>query len=843
MSSVQRLINQFVPENYNLSLVINRPERKFSGTVTITGQTTPNSRQVSLHARDLKIESINVNGKTAEFAIKDDEIVIAHPDILPDTKQVIDVSFSGKINDSMHGMYPCYYKLGGVDKELIATQFESHYARDVFPCIDEPGAKATFDVTLTTETGVTVLGNMPIKWQREENNSLVTSFQTTPRMSSYLLAWVYGELQKKSATTKSGVEVNIWATPAQPAASLDFALDIATRTIDFYNEYFDTPYPLPKSDHVALPDFSAGAMENWGLITYREVCLLDDPAITSVSGRQYIASVITHELSHQWFGNLVTMKWWNDLWLNESFAKLMESVSVDALEPSWQVWRDFITTESVLALRRDALDGIQPVQVEVQHPDDIDTIFDAAIVYAKGACLMHMLQTFVGDEAFRKGLQGYFKAHAYQNTEAHDLWKAIAEASGQPVDQLMTTWISQPGYPVVHAQANDGKIDLTQEQFFIGPHKPSTTLWPIPLLANTASAPALLDQKATSFKDNGDTLRLNMGGGSHFITNYDATLMKRLIGDLKAGRLDVVSRLQLINEQILLARSDVISSADLVTLIEAYADETEEPVWDMMALALAELRKFVEASPAAETKLRELSGNLAEKQFERLGWTEIDSEPESDTKLRAIIVSNMVYSERPDIIKQALDIFHQAPLEDLNPELRALLISNAVRNSGDPQLVDSLLKSHQATHSNDLQISIAAGLTSTKDPEVVTKLLDLLTDTSIIRAQDTMHWYVWLLRNRYGRNLTWQWLRDHWDWIVETFGGDNTYDDFVRYTAGSLVNQQQLDEFRDFFEPKQVDPALKRVIEVGLAELAGRVDLIERDSPAVIKRLTEASDV
>lgn len=605
----------------------------------------------------------------------------------------------------------------------------------------------------------------------------------------------------------------------------------------------DTPYPLPKSDHVALPDFSAGAMENWGLITYREVCLLDDPTITSVSGRQYIASVITHELSHQWFGNLVTMKWWNDLWLNESFAKLMESVSVDALEPSWQVWRDFITTESVLALRRDALDGIQPVQVEVQHPDDIDTIFDAAIVYAKGACLMHMLQTFVGDEAFRKGLQGYFKAHAYQNTEAHDLWKAIAEASGQPVDQLMTTWISQPGYPVVHARANDGKIDLTQEQFFIGPHKPSTTLWPIPLLANTASAPALIDQKTTNFKDNGDTLRLNMGGGSHFITNYDATLMERLVGDLKAGRLDVVSRLQLINEQILLARAGVISSADLVTLIEAYADETEEPVWDMMALALAELRKFVEASPAAETKLRELSGNLAEKQFKRLGWTEIDGEPESDTKLRAIIVSNMVYSERPDIIKQALDIFHQAPLEDLNPELRALLISNAVRNSGDPQLVDSLLKSHQATHSNDLQISIVAGLTSTKDPEVVTKLLDLLTDTSIIRAQDTMHWYVWLLRNRYGRNLTWQWLRDHWDWIVETFGGDNTYDDFVRYTASSLVNQQQLDEFRDFFEPKQVDPALKRVIEVGLAELAGRVDLIERDSPAVIKRLTEASNV
>ncbi len=839
MSKVERLINQFIPENYNLSLSIDRPGRSFSGSVSITGLTAPDSRQISLHAHDLTIESVNVNGRLAEFSLNDDELTVAHPSILPNAKQIVDVSFSGKITDGMHGLYPCYYLHDGTKEELIATQFESHHAREVFPCVDEPEAKATFDVSLTTETDVTVLGNMPIKWQRQEGGQLVTVFETTPRMSSYLLAWVYGDLQKKSGQTKSGVEVNIWATKAQPAASLDFALDIATRSIDFYNDYFDTPYPLPKSDHVALPDFSSGAMENWGLITYREIALLANPAITSVSGRQYIASVIAHELSHQWFGNLVTMKWWNDLWLNESFASLMEYVALDALEPSWQVWRNFTSSESLPALRRDALDGVQPVQVEVEHPDDINTLFDGAIVYAKGACLMHMLQNYVGDQAFRNGLQQYFKTHAYKNTEAHDLWNAIAKASGQPVDQLMTTWLSQPGYPVVHATSDGSTITLTQEQFFIGPHQASSALWPIPLLANIAGAPELLDQKTISFSDSGTSLRLNVGGGAHFITHYDADLMARLLADLKDGRLDIVSRLQLLNEHILLARAGIISSADLIPLIEAYANETEEQVWDMLALALAELRKFVEDNSEAETKLRSLTGRIAEKQFQRLGWQQIDGEAESDTKLRATILSCMVYSERTDVVRQALAIFNSQPLDELDAELRPLLISNAARNSDDDTLVDSLLKAHAATASSDLQRDISAGITSTKDQAVIKRLLGLITDPTVVRPQDSMYWYVWLLRNRYGRDLTWQWLRDNWQWVEKTFGGDKSYDEFVRYTAGGLANRTQLQEFKTFFTPKQVEPALKRAIEVGLAELEGRVELIERDSQAVCEKLVK----
>ncbi|HEU5122274.1 MAG TPA: M1 family metallopeptidase, partial [Candidatus Saccharimonadales bacterium] len=468
MQNVARLINYFVPDNYNLSLQLDRPNRRFNGVVAIHGTSAPDTNKLMLHAKDLIIESVVFDGKMAEFELDGDELTISHPDI-HQGKHIVTVSFNGIITDAMHGLYPCYFEHNGEKKELLATQFESHHAREVFPCIDEPEAKATFDVTLATEPGIVVLGNMPAKQQKLEEDHLVTSFQTTPRMSTYLLAWVTGELHRKTATTESGVEVNVWATPAQHPDSLTFALEHAVRTIQFFNDYFGTPYPLPKSDHVALPDFTSGAMENWGLITYREVALLADPQTTGISTKQYVALVVAHELSHQWFGNLVTMKWWNNLWLNESFATLMEYIAVDALHPEWNMWLEFSTMESILALRRDSIDGVQSVQVDVHHPDEIGTLFDGAIVYAKGARLLRMLQHYIGHKDFQAGLKAYFASFAYQNTEGSDLWNTLAAASGKNIADFMNAWISQPGYPVVEVEAHANEVTLSQKQFFIGP--------------------------------------------------------------------------------------------------------------------------------------------------------------------------------------------------------------------------------------------------------------------------------------------------------------------------------------------------------------------------------------
>jgi aminopeptidase N len=757
---------------------------------------------------------------------------------MTDGTHVIVVGFSGDITDGMHGLYPCYYDYNGEKKELLATQFESHHAREVFPCIDEPEAKATFDVILSTEKDVVVLGNMPIKDQRVENDLLVTAFDTTPRMSSYLLAWVVGELQKKSAKTKSGVEVNVYATPAQSPESLDFALDIATRGIEFFDEYFEVPYPLPKSDHVALPDFSSGAMENWGLITYREVALLTDPKTGSLMTRQQAALTITHELSHQWFGNLVTMKWWNDLWLNESFANLMEYICVDALQPDWEIWLDHATYEVIQALRRDSLDGVQAIRSDVQHPDEISTLFDPSIVYAKGGRLLRMLQTYIGDVAFQEGLRIYFKKYAYQNTEADNLWECMSDASGQDIGLFMNTWISQPGYPVLNVSEESDQVHLKQEQFFIGPHEPSTRLWPIPLGASDENFPKLLTERSLTITREAELpLVINHESPAHFITHYTPTLFAELLAALPT--LSDIDRLKLLNEQTLLAQGSLVSSATLLPLLGYYKDEKVEAVWDIMLVALNEIKKFVEHDITLENKLRVYAGQIAENQFIRLGWEPKPGETESDTKLRTIMVGLMIYSERPEILKKVHDIYESTPIEALDPNIRVNILGTVVRYASDQTIIDTLLAEHQKTTSSELKEDIASAITATRNPEVIERLLVVIKDQTIVRPQDFMRWYVWLLRNRYARVATWRWGRDQWGWMKETFGGDKSYDAFPRYVASCLMSEIQLQEYKDFFVPLLGEVALKRNIELGILELGSKIAHITRDEAAVRKALLE----
>ncbi len=838
MKTVSRLIQQFIPDHYQLSLKLDRVGRAFGGIITINGHSAGISDTITVHAKDLRVDSATIDGKEAAISIgENDELALSHPDITSG-EHVVTIAFNGTITDAMHGLYPCYFEHDGIKKELLATQFESHHAREVFPCIDEPEAKATFDVTLSTEQDITVLGNMPIKSQVIDDDLLVTTFDTTPRMSTYLLAWVTGELHKKTATTNSGVEVNVWATPAQPAESLDFALDIATRTIDFFDEYFGTKYPLPKSDHVALPDFSSGAMENWGLITYREIALLADPNTSSIDSKHYIAEVVAHELSHQWFGNLVTMEWWNNLWLNESFATLMAYLAVDSLHPEWNTWLDFSTAESIMALRRDAIDGVQSVQVDVNHPDEISTLFDGAIVYAKGARLLRMLQHYIGKEAFQAGLKEYFAKHAYQNTVGEDLWLALSKASGKDIAGFMNTWISQSGYPVLSVKREGSAVRLTQDQFFIGPHEPSSKVWSIPLNSTCSEMPEIFsDREAIIQRTHTTPLRFNVGDSAHFITHYDAEYLQQITEQIQSGALDTLDRLQILNEQTLLARSGVITSAELIPLLDAYRDEQTEHVWDIIAMTIGELKKFVDDNNESEKQLRALSAKIARSQYERLGWDQTADETESDTKLRPTIISMMLYGEDKHAIETAIERYHASPVENLNPELRSLIISATVRHSDDESIVDNLIAKYKATSSADLQQDIASGVTSTKNPDRIKSLLDLIKDENVIRPQDAARWFVWIIRGREGRPYAWHWLQNNWDWIEKTFSGDKSYDDFPRYAASSLVTREQLNEYNTFFSPMKDVAALSRVITMGVSEIKGRVELIERDKAAVQEAL------
>jgi len=833
MTKVPRLLDTFTPNHYNLTLDLTRAEEKeFSGIVIISGESIGES--ISLHSKGLTIQSATIDNQPADVSFGEfDELRLSQPN-LKNENHTIHIIFSGNITDAMHGLYPCYFTHDGIKKQLFATQFESHHAREVFPCVDEPAAKAEYDLTLITRPEITVLGNMPVKFQKENGDSLTTTFEKTPRMSSYLLAFVIGELHKKSARTKSGVEVNIWAIPAQNENTLDFALDIATRSIDFYDEYFGVKYPLPKSDHVALPDFSSGAMENWGLITYRESCLLADPELTSESSRRFIATVIAHELSHQWFGNLVTMNWWNDLWLNESFANMMEYVAIDTLHPEWRMWEDFATNEVTAALRRDSLDGVQSVQADVNHPDEISTLFDPAIVYAKGGRLLVMVRKLIGEEAFRAGLKSYFEKFAYKNTVGNDLWQELESASGQPIVNLMNAWISQPGLPVVSVSSSHDAAILSQERFFIGEHQPSDTLWPIPLFANQPLDVKILNQKETTVSIE-KPLQLNCGLSAHFVTKYDESSREYLLKNIT--ELPTLDKICILQDVTILARAGFENSASLLPLALSLKTETNEKVFGMAAGALTELRKFVDDNDAARDSLKKISGEFAHATFKELDWDEKAGESDDDRERRTTALSLMIYSEDKEVLNEAKTRFDSNKLEDLPTEIRALIISANVRHFETTEMIDNLFAAYKNTPSNDLQNDIAIGLTSTKNPETAEKILANIKDSNIIRPQDASRWFVYLIRTRESRQIAWNWLKENWAWVEEKFGDDKSYDDFIRYAATALLTTDELDDFRQFFEPMENIPALTRTIKLGITEIKARTELIEQDKADVLSAL------
>ena len=833
MTKVPRLLDIFTPNHYNLTLDLTHAEEKeFSGTIIISGDST--SESISLHSKGLTIQSATIDNQLADVSFGEfDELRLSQPN-LKNGNHTIHIIFSGTITDAMHGLYPCYFTHDGIKKQLFATQFESHHAREVFPCVDEPAAKAEYNLTLVTRTGITVLGNMPVKSQKENIDSLTTTFEKTPRMSSYLLAFVIGELHKETAHTKSGVEVNVWATPAQNENTLDFALDIATRSIDFYDEYFGVKYPLPKSDHVALPDFSSGAMENWGLITYRESCLLADPELTPESSKRFIATVIAHELSHQWFGNLVTMQWWNDLWLNESFANMMEYVAIDALQPDWRMWEDFATNEVTAALRRDSLDGVQSVQADVNHPDEISTLFDPAIVYAKGGRLLIMIRKLIGEEAFRAGLKSYFEKFAYKNTVGNDLWQELESASGQPIVNLMNAWISQPGLPVVSVSNSHDAAILSQERFFIGEHQPSDALWPIPLFANQPLDVKILNQKETTVSIE-KPLQLNCDLSAHFVTKYDESSREYLLKNIT--ELPTLDKICILQDATILARAGFENSASLLPLALSLKTETNEKVFGMAAGALTELRKFVDDNDATRDSLKKISGEFAHATFKELDWDEKAGESDDDRERRTTALSLMIYSEDKEVLNEAKTRFDSNKLEDLPTEIRALIISANVRHFETTEMIDNLFAAYKNTPSNDLQNDIAIGLTSTKNPETAEKILANIKDSDIIRPQDASRWFVYLIRTRESRQIAWNWLKENWAWVEDTFGEDKSYDDFIRYAATALLTPNELNDFRQFFEPMENIPALARTIRLGITEISARVELIERDKADVLSAL------
>lgn len=845
MKTVEHFIEKFVPENYNIFLDINRTEKSFSGNVAITGEALDNV--ISFHQKDLTIVSVLLDNQNLDFKVDNQQESLSID--LPETGTItLVIEFSGKITDNMTGIYPSYYTVDGMKKEVISTQFESHFAREAFPCVDEPEAKATFDLSIKFDQAADeiVLSNMPeVDAERRKETGLWT-FDTTPRMSSYLLAFALGDLQGKTASSKNGTEVGVFSTKAHNPKTLDFALDIAVRVIDFYEDYFGVRYPIPLSYHVALPDFSAGAMENWGLVTYREVYLLVDENST-VKSRQNVALVVAHELAHQWFGNLVTMKWWDDLWLNESFANMMEYVSIDAIEPSWNIFEDFQTTGVPLALQRDATDGVQSVHVAVNHPDEINTLFDPAIVYAKGSRLMHMLRRWLGDDDFRAGLKIYFEKHQYSNTIGHDLWDALSEASGKDVAAFMDAWLEQPGYPVVTAEVVDDTLVLSQKQFFIGEGQDQNRIWPIPLNTNWTGLPETLTEERLAIPNfsqlaaqNEGALRLNTANTAHYITNYKGQLLKAVLNQLT--ELDTTSKLQVVQERRLLAESGEIPYAELIPLLTKLTDETSYLVSEAIAQVVDGLDMFMDEGSEAQAEFKALVNRLMQKNYDRLGFEPQVGESDEDEMVRQKAISLMLYADNADAVAKAEEIFdaHKENIESIPASIRLSVLANQVKHAETEELVSLYLDCYVKTNDGNFRRQLAAALSNTKEKATVERILGELKNKDVVKPQDlAMSWYRPFLNKDFSQGAFWNWACENWDWITSALGGDMSFDKFVIYPANTFKTPERLEEYKAFFEPQLDDMAISRNITMGIKEISARINLINTSKAAVESALAE----
>ena len=826
-TDVKRLFEQFEPKHYLLNLEVHPKEKVFSGTVIISGHKTGRpSQRLTFHQNGLKVTAAHLtkHDKKGDHNLtvdrinahnSFDEVRLHTKDKLYPGQYTVRLEFSGKITPQMNGLYPSFFKLAGKEKQLIATQFESHHAREAFPCIDEPEAKATFELTLTTPKGETVIANTPVKFQESDKENTVSTFETTPKMSTYLLAFVYGDMLCKEAKTKDGVTLRTYATPDNVQFT-DFSLDVAVKCLEFFNDYFDTPYPLDKCDLIALPDFASGAMENWGCITFREQCMLVDPVNTSLPTKQYVAMVVAHELAHQWFGNLVTMRWWTDLWLNEGFASWIEYLVTDHNFPEWQMWTQFVVDEQQQALKLDALENTHPIEVIIHHPDEIRTIFDA-ISYSKGSSVIHMLEQYLGADTFRDGLRVYLKKHAYGNTDTVDLWAALEEVSQLPVKDFMQTWTSQPGFPIVYAEVTEHELKVNQERFLLNRENTtlkSTSVWPVPLLPSSLLSSSLMPKRSyeVPLQDAESPFLLNAGRSGFYRTAYDAEHLASVAQAIEKGNLSEVDRMGILSDAFEAAKAGYISTTDALNLLIAYKHENNTVVWDIIAGSLGAIRTIMNDDDLRET-MKPYTRSLVREQLDRLGWEERQDDSYFDKLLRPTILGMASLADDPTVVEEAIERFKlMHKVEDIAPDLRGVVYGTVSRLGGKKEF-EKLLKLHDQSNNSEERLTLVSGLTNFEQPELYQRSLDIIK-TDRVRLQDCSYWIAYSFSNRFARAATWDWVMANWNWLFDKLGSDLSFYRMPLYAARSASDKTFLETYNSFFN-SVMQPALERPVKQG----------------------------
>lgn len=838
--AVDRLIEGFRPSHYKLFLHPNREQMTFNGTVEIVGKQLRPSTVIKLHAKGLRIEeaSFSIGGGIHSFTNHkhgDHDVLYLAAPLEIEGDMTINLTFFGEITEPMVGLYICNFEHGGKQKQLLSTQFEAHHAREVFPCIDEPAAKAVFDVTLRTLKGESVLFNTPEQQHIDEGNGWIsTTFETTPIMSTYLVAFVTGELESVSATTRSGTITRVWTTPGN-SKYVTFALDVAVRSLELLEKFFETPFPLSKIDHVGLPDFAAGAMENWGLITYRESGLLIDDAATSLENKQWSAVVIAHELSHQWFGNLVTMEWWTDLWLNEGFASWMERFIPDQIFPEWNLWEQFVTDDYFTAQSLDSLASSHPIEAAIDNPEDIRSIFDE-ISYDKGASVIRMLYDYLGDTAFRDGLRAYIQAHQYANATTSDLWSALEKASNKPVREFMSAWTAQTGFPLVSATISESQVQMQQQRYLINPVVREATqlptIWPIPISAtNTDQYFTLSEATAIWEIPKADTIKLNRSQSGFYIVQYDEAHVVRLAKSIREEALEPLDRLGVLHDTFQLAKAGYGPTIAALTLLDAFDNESDAGVWKVISGQIGSIRR-VFGSDELREHMKPFLIDLVKRELARLGWEKKSTDSHFDRLLRPIILGIASVAEEPSVLDEAHKRYVRMKTpENIDPDVREVVLTTVARH-GETVDFETLLSFYNSARLPQVKLSFASALCSFTQPELTNRALDIIISNNV-RLQDVAYWVSSLFANRHAKEATWSWLKNNWEWVVSKFGTDiMTFSAFPKIAGRSFATENMLSDYENFFNQSETT-GIEKPISQGYESMQWRVLWHNRDRDLV----------
>uniref|UniRef100_A0A5S6R5A7 Aminopeptidase n=1 Tax=Trichuris muris TaxID=70415 RepID=A0A5S6R5A7_TRIMR len=850
--SFERLPKIAIPQHYTIKLQPFFENFTFAGTEKIDLEILTSTNVLKFHSEEIDIVKASLTSGSDHYDNlpveynshwMTAEVKIPKP-INPGPAELM-LKFTGVLNDKLRGFYRSSYQdKDGVKHYMATTQFESTSARRAFPCWDEPAYKASFDITLMVPKEKTALSNMIDVSTTESSDGWKTvTFARTPIMSSYLVAFIVGDLEFVEDQTDSGVRLRVYTVPGKVSQG-QFALEFAKKALAFYDDYFGIKYNLPKCDLVAIPDFEMGAMENWGLITYREMRLLFDPNTTSAVVKQDIAVVIAHELAHMWFGNLVTMEWWTDLFLKEGFARWMEHFCVDHVFPEFDIWSQFVSLHMSSAMKLDSLQHSHPIEVPIQDPAEVDSIYDL-VSYCKSASVIRMLKAFIGDEAFKNGLQEYLKKYSYKNAEAENLWECLGNASKRDLATLCSTWTKRMGYPVIDValEEDGGKrwLKFEQRRFLdSGSEDGSPTIWQVPIVIRCSSVTEpityLLTEKQGRLELDSRCckdcwLKVNSNCTGYYRVKYSARLLEMLIAPIKSKALSAIDRFNVCSDMFAFVRAGLVPTTAYLNFLRSYENETDFNVWSEIDSSLQTLRNCLERANLSDS----FSGfvrKLYAKMYDRLGFNPLPNEPHTDALLRPTILRRLGESGDERVIAEAEKQYRKfLQGESIPSDTRATVFALMSRYNGDAAF-NELLNTYKTTKSNEVKLDCILAFGQSSSTTALQETMELVL-TDEVRLQDILYIFAGLVRTPLGQEAAWNFFKTNVRMIIEKCGSPTSslFSYVVKLVVRNQCSKAKADEMENFFKTEDLmNHALCRPLQQSLENVRLNADLLHRDA-------------